>query len=265
MDIGTAKPTPLERAQAPHHMLDIRPPGAQFSVAEYREEATAAIGGILARGAIPLLVGGTGLYLRALSLPLGLGGTPGDEAVRRRWQRLLDERGKEALHDALRAVDPPSAGRLHVNDTRRVIRALEVFELTGKRFSQQQMPSPGEGPYRVVLAAPDWPRPALYRRIDERVGRMLKEGLVEELRGLLAKGLSPDAQSMQGLGYKELLPYLRGETDLETAADLIRRRTRQYAKRQLTWFRRDPRIRWLPPEGAEPRLVRMMTQEVARG
>lgn len=255
MDIGTAKPTKEERAQVPHHMLDIRPPEAEFSVAEYREEAAAAIDSILSRGAIPLLVGGTGLYLRALSLPLDLGGTPKDEAVRQRWQDYLDEKGKEALHDALRRVDPPTAQRLHVNDTRRVIRALEVHELTGKRFSDQQMPGYDEGPYRFLLFAPDWERKKLYQRINQRVDIMLKEGLVEELRGLMAGGLSPEAQSMQGLGYKELLPYLGGEMDLDTAADLIKRRTRQYAKRQLTWFRKDKRIHWLPPDEAEERIL----------
>ena len=244
MDIGTAKPTRAERSAIPHHLLDVAEPEEEYSVGRYLKEATAAIDGVLARGHLPVLVGGTGLYLRALSEGLTLGHTPGDEAVRRAWEDFLLKEGKEALHARLAAVDEPSAARLHPNDTRRVIRALEVFELTGRPISAQR-PKIEDSPYDLRLYAPDWPREELYGRADRRVEEMLKAGLAQELQGLLAGGVREDAQSMQGIGYKELIPYLKGEAELSSCEALIKRRTRNYAKRQLTWFRPDGRIRWI--------------------
>ena len=248
MDIGTAKPSKLEQALIPHHMLDLIPPEQGYSVAEYRAEAGQAIDRILRRGGLPLLVGGTGLYLRALSLPLDLGGTPRDEAVRAGLQQELETEGAAALHCRLSLLDPVAAARLHLNDSRRVIRALEVIQLTGQPFSAQKMPGPEDGPYRLLLYAVDWPRELLYQRIERRVDQMMADGLLEEIRGLLEAGLSPAAQSMQGLGYKELLPHIQGQASLEDCVELIKRRTRNYAKRQLTWFRKEPGIRWLPYE-----------------
>lgn len=245
MDIGTAKPSIEEQAAIPHHMLDVVAPTEPYDVAQYREAARRAIDGILSRKHLPLLVGGTGLYLRALSLPLDLGGTPKDAAVRGRLQRELEEVGAEALHRRLMELDPITANRLHPNDSRRVIRALEVQEVTGQPFSNQEMPGPEDGPYDIRLFAMDLPREDLYRRIDRRVDAMLKAGLLEEVRALVAAGVDEHSQAMQGLGYKELLPVLRGEQDLAEVVELIKRRTRNYAKRQLTWFRADPRMRWL--------------------
>lgn len=244
MDIGTAKPTAEERARCPHHMLDVADPREEYSVGRYLKEASAAIGGILARGRLPVLVGGTGLYLRALSEGLTLGHTGGDEAIRAKWEAYERSQGREALHARLREVDAQSAEKLHQNDTRRVIRALEVYELTGLPISAQK-PRREESPYDIHLYAPAFPREELYQRADRRVDAMLRDGLAEELASLLALGVPREAQSMQGIGYKELLPYLDGEADLEGCAALIRRRTRNYAKRQLTWFRPDPRIRWI--------------------
>ncbi len=248
MDIGTAKPTREERALVPHHMLDVVAPDTPYSVAEYREQAAAAIAAVLARGHLPILCGGTGLYLRALSQNPQLGGAPADPAIREKWQALAEQSGNEAVHAALMERDPESARNLHPNNLRRVIRALEVLELTGQPFSAQRLQSPEERPYDLRLFALDWPRETLYRRVEERVGRMLDAGLVTEVRALLDSGLDPAAQSMQGLGYKELVPYLRGEMPLLDCAELLSRRTRNYAKRQLTWFRSDRRVRWL--EGA---------------
>ena len=252
MDIGTAKPTAREQALAPHHLLDVADPDQPFSVADYLPLARAAIDGILARGCLPVLCGGTGLYLRALSRGLSLGGTRADPMIRARYQRLADSRGNEAVHAVLMERDPDTAARLHPNNLRRVIRALEVQELTGRPFSAQAMPSDADGPYDMRLFALDWPRERLYQRIDRRAGRMLEEGLAEEVRSLLKGGLSLDAQSMQGLGYKELVPYLEGRATREQTVELLSRRTRNYAKRQLTWFRADARIRWLAG-GAQPR------------
>ncbi len=245
LDNGTAKPTKQEQALIPHHMLDVAEPTDDYSVAEYRKAAAQAIDGILARGRLPVLVGGTGLYLRALSLPLTLGGTPRDDKVRAKYTQLLEHHGNEALHKLLATTDPATAKRLHPNDTRRVIRALEVWELTGIPFSRQQMPTEQDGPYDLRLYAMDLPRDTLYARIDQRVDAMLARGLVDEVKGLLNRGVKPEAQAMQGLGYKELVPVIMGETPLEEAVDTLKRRTRNYAKRQLTWFNRDQRIHWL--------------------
>lgn len=242
MDIGTAKPTRAERAAVPHHMLDFLPPDAEYSVSRYAEDAHA----VLQKIETPLLVGGTGLYLQALSLPLDYGAVGSDENIRKKYHDMAERRGVQAVHDRLKEVDPASAEKLHPNDLRRVIRAIEVYELTGAPLSRQRMPGPGDAPYDFRLYAIDLPRDTLYARVDARVDQMLRDGLLEEVRSLLDGGLSPDAQSMQGLGYKEMAPVIRGEMALEDAAALLKLRTRHYAKRQLTWFRRDARIRWLP-------------------
>ena len=262
MDIGTAKPTAREQALARHHLLDVVDPDQPFSVAEYLLLARPAIEGILARGCLPVLCGGTGLYLRALSRGLSLGGTQGDPAIRKRYRRLADSRGNEAVHAILAQRDPAAAARLHPNNLRRVIRALEVQEVTGRPFSAQTMPPDTDGPYDMRLFALDWPREQLYQRIDHRAIRMLDEGLAEEVRSLLAGGLSPDAQSMQGLGYKELVPYLEGRATRERTAELLARRTRNYAKRQLTWFRADARIRWLAGGGQQRDLLDIIKKEM---
>ena len=245
MDIGTAKPTAAERAAAPHHLLDVADPRRPFSVAEYVPLAHEAIRGILARGRIPLLVGGTGLYLQGLSLPMDYGGLPSSPELRAELQRELAQTSPEHMHALLSEIDPAAAARLHPNDTRRVIRALEIYRLTGVPMSAHRTPTNADGPYDIRLYAIDWPRPELHRRIGLRVDQMLRDGLLEEVRSLLDAGVPEDAQSMQGLGYKELVPVLRGEQSLAQAAENIKTGTRNYARRQLIWFRRDSRIRWL--------------------
>jgi tRNA dimethylallyltransferase len=260
MDIGTAKPTSEEQRLIPHHMLDVAEPGDAFSVAEYAAGAGETIQGILSRGKLPVLCGGTGLYLRALSKKMDFGGAPADLALREKYQQFARERGAMELHTLLEQKDPQSAARLHPNDLRRVIRALEVQELTGQPFSAQEMPGDEEGPFDIRLFAIAWHREELYRRVEARVGRMLAEGLAEEVRGLLDSGVKPESQSMQGLGYKELVPCLQGETTLEDAAEKIARRTRNYAKRQLTWFRADKRIHWLPSEAGGDVLLNLVRE-----
>ena len=246
MDIGTAKPTAEERAEAPHHLLDIADPAQPFSVTEYTVRARPLLGRLRA----PILVGGTGFYLRGLSQPMDYGYVPGNQTIRDRYEALAARDGVEAVHAALAAVDPASAARLHPNDLRRVVRALEVYELTGTRFSEQKIPDGADSPWRFVLFALDWPRETLYDRINARVDVMLEEGLLNEVKGLLDRGVPTGAQAMQGIGYKELIPVLTAGAALDEAVELIKRRSRNYAKRQLTWFRADKRIHWLSmPEG----------------
>ena len=245
MDIGTAKPTKTERQGVPHHMLDVADPSEPFSVARYQEMAEQAMADCFARGHRPLLVGGTGFYLRALRHPMAMGDAPGDENLRAELQSIAEQTdGRKLLHDELAAVDPKTAARLHVNDVRRVIRALEVYRLTGVPFSQQpQLQS--EAPFRYRVATLTMDRATLYRRIERRVDEMIASGLVGEVRGLLQQGVPADAQAMKGLGYKELVPYLRGECSLEQAIDEMKLGTRHYAKRQLTWMRREEDVLWV--------------------
>lgn len=247
LDIGTAKPSLKERAEIPHLMIDIAEADASYSVAQYALDATKAIEEVLSRGKTPILCGGTGLYLSALSCPRGYGHTPGDPDLRARYAQIASVQGPEALHALLMERDQESARRLHPNDVRRVIRALEVLELSGERLSSQR--DKPESPWQMRLFAIEWPRETLYARVEKRADQMMEQGLLDELRALLQSGLPENAQSLQALGYKELIPVLKGEEKLETALALIKQRTRQYAKRQLTWFRPDERIIRLEGEG----------------
>ncbi len=242
MDIGTAKPTKEEQALVPHHLHSFLEPAESFSVSQYAEKARAVIEQV----SVPILVGGTGMYLQSLSLPMDYGAVGGDEEIRRKYHEIADTRGVDALHAILERVDPVSAARLHPNDVRRVVRALEVYDLTGSPLSAQKMPGPEDAPYDFQLYALDLPRDILYQRVDRRVDEMIEMGLLEEVKRLKDSGIPADAQSMQGLGYKELLPVLDGKAPLADAVSLIKLRTRHYAKRQLTWFKRDERIRWIP-------------------
>jgi len=244
MDIGTAKPTKAEQARVPHHMLDIVDPRESYSVAQWVEDACACIREIQNRGKRALLVGGTGFYLRALRHPMAMGNVPAVPEIRRELEAVAEQPdGKARLHRQLAEVDPPTAERLHVNDVRRVIRALEVWRATGIPFSRQaQAETPPPFPSRC--AALTLPRDVLYRRIDLRVEKMLEAGLAEEVRGLLDSGVPEDCQSMKGLGYKELVPCLRGEFSPEEAKAAIQQGSRHYAKRQLTWLRAEKDLFW---------------------
>ena len=245
MTIGTAKPTPEEMDGVPHHMIDVAEPGEAFSVAQYQEMAEAAMADIVSRGHQPLLVGGTGLYLRALRHPMAMGMVTGDDAIR---QQLEDEAkqtdGRYKLHQRLESVDPDTAARLHVNDVRRVVRALEVYQLTGIPFSKQPQVEQ-EPPFNYRVASLTMDREILYQRIEKRVDMMLEAGLLDEVRALLDSGVPADAQAMKGLGYKELVPYLRGEITMDEAVYELKLGTRHYAKRQLTWMRREEDVLWV--------------------
>ena len=262
MDIGTAKPTTEEMAGIPHHMLDVADPDDAFSVARYQEMAEACIEEIQNRGKRVLFVGGTGLYLRALRQPMVMGDVAGDDTIRAELEAIaVDDAGKQRLHDMLEAVDPVTAARLHLNDVRRAVRALEVYRLTGKPFSQQERPQESSRfNYKVATLTMD--RALLYSRIEKRIDIMVQQGLVEEVRGLLENGVSAEAQAMKAIGYKEIVPFLRGEADWNTTEYLLKLNTRHYAKRQLTWMRREEDVLWvdaMQPD-AYDQLVRWYTQ-----
>ena len=254
MDIGTAKPALEETRGVAHHLLDIAEPGEAYSVAAYREKAIEAIEDIFARGRTPVICGGTGLYIDALTRPLGFS-AQGDESVRRPLEEIAaQEGGKERLHAMLREVDPDSSDRLHVNDVRRVVRALEIHQLTGRTLTEQRaLDLKREGAYRGRLYGLSWPREELYARIDQRVDQMMADGLVKEVEALLSGGLHGRATAMQGIGYKEITRALEGECSMAEAVERVKQATRNYAKRQLTWFRRDERVTWIEASGRSAR------------
>lgn len=248
MDIGTAKPTMEEQQTVPHHMLDIIEPTETYAVADYAVDAEKVILEIIARGKLPILTGGTGLYLKALMRGLSLGGAGSDESLRAQLNELaLEPDGKAKLHRMLEEVDPVSAKKLHPNDIRRVIRAIEVYRVTGTPISQQK-PDETEGNLRILPLAIDMPREQLYRRLETRVHRMMDAGLLSEVESLLASGVTETMQSMQGIGYKELIPVVKGESKLDDAVWQIILNTRHYAKRQGTWLRTEPKTVWITTE-----------------
>ena len=245
MDIGTAKPTREEQALVQHHMVDMVDPEEGYSVARYQTEAEACIRAIHSRGHRALLVGGTGLYLRALRHPMAMGDTTGDATFRQEMEAIAEtDGGRERLYAMLMKTDPKSAQTIHRNNVRRVIRALEVHHLTGVPFSEQPQIE-AEPPFRYRVASLTMDRETLYKRIEQRVDMMLEDGLVDEVRGLLERGVPATAQAMQGLGYKEIIPYIRGECALEEAVRTLKLGTRHYAKRQLTWMRREEDVCWV--------------------
>ncbi|MFO7153400.1 MAG: tRNA (adenosine(37)-N6)-dimethylallyltransferase MiaA [Caldicoprobacter oshimai] len=246
MDIGTAKPTAEERQGIPHHMMDIIDPGQEFSVAEYQRLATQAIDDIHSRNKLPIVVGGTGLYIKSLLYPMNFTDASYDQEFRKELQRQAETMGKEYLHKKLQAVDPKTAARLHPNDVRRVIRALEVYHLTGKPMSEyNQELEKMDYKYNVAMIGLTMDRAKLYERINQRVDEMIEKGLLDEVKQLLDRGYTRDMISMQGLGYKELIDYLQGRVSLEEAIYILKRETRRYAKRQLTWFRAQKDIAWV--------------------
>ncbi len=261
MDIGTAKPTPEERAQVPHHLLDLAAPDEVITLAQYQALCYRTVDEVLGRGHLPLLVGGTGLYVRAVVEGWTVPRVPPDPALRGHLLRLAEEQGPEVLFRRLQEVDPEAAARMDPRNVRRVIRALEVCEATGRPFSAYQRRDPP--PYHILMVGLTMPREALYARVDARIDRMLQEGLVDEVRSLLAAGYAPDLPAMTGLGYREIGLYLRGEASLEEAVALLRRNTRRLIRHQYNWFRLDdPRIRWY--DARDEDLVERVREEVLR-
>jgi len=245
LDIGTAKPSQADLNTIPHHLVDIAPPEYNFSAADFVAAADEAISDIIARGKKVIVVGGTGLYIRALLH--GLVDSPtGGGKIRNILQSELLEKGALAMYQELCQVDPDAARQIHPNNSVRVVRALEVYRQTGTPFScYLQEHGFRESRYNPLLIGLSIERELLYERIGERVDCMMEMGLVDEVRGLLAAGVTPDAKGMQAIGYKEIVAYLAGDMTVEESVRLIKRNTRHYAKRQLTWFKSDPTIVWL--------------------
>ena len=243
MDIGTAKPTPDELRLVPHHMIDCVMPDEPFSAADYQRGADEAIRQIRERGNKPMLVGGSGMYFRAVVDGL-FQGPKADPELRRKLRQEAEKFGIPYLHDRLEALDPEAAEKIHHNDLLRIIRALEVYEKSGKRVSElRKQWDSGETRYKFTAFGLNRPREELYERIETRVDHMMAEGLLDEARSF--SEYSRDLQGINSLGYKELFDFLDGKHDLAEAIRLIKQNTRRFAKRQLTWFKRDKRIRWI--------------------
>jgi tRNA dimethylallyltransferase len=245
MDIGTDKPSVAERHGVPHRLIDLANPDERFNVGLFRRAAVAEIERLYRGGRLPLVVGGTGLWVRALVRGLWDGPTA-DWHYREQLERDVREHGSAALHERLAAVDPESAARLHPNDMVKIIRALEVYHLRGRPLSDgHRRHGFSERPFAALLIGLMRERQALYRRIEERVEVELAKGLVDETRRLLAHGYGRDLGSMKGLGYRQMAGYLGGESSYADAVEVLKRDTRRFAKRQLTWFRKEPGITWL--------------------
>lgn len=246
MDIGSAKLPPSQRQGIPHHLLDILNPEEEFHVVRFQELAKQAVSEICKRGHIPILVGGTGFYIQALLYDIDFTDNDEDTSLRSSLAQLAASEGADALYKRLLAVDPEACEQIHKNNIKRVIRALEFYEKTGTPISEHnKQQRQNSSPYRYAYFVLNDERSRLYERIDRRVELMLEQGLVEEVQQLAAKGCTRDMVSMQGLGYKEILNYLDGRCSFEEAVYLIKRDTRHFAKRQLTWFRREKDVIWL--------------------
>ena len=249
LNIGTAKPTQAEMRGVPHYMIDVCEPTEAFSVSDFERLALPLMEDILSRGKTPVLCGGTGFYMNALLYKSSFGNTPADLRVRQEYERMEKEKGREHLHALLQEADPESAHRLHPNDVKRVIRALEIYALTGQKKSAQKDEAIPRFPFCAV--AYDYPRETLYGRIGRRVEEMFAQGLVDEVKGLLARGVGENAQCMQGIGYKEVVEGLKNGDSDSTMSEIIKKNTRNYAKRQITFFKRTQNLHWLAPASAE--------------
>ena len=270
MDIGSAKITAEEMQGVPHHLIDILDPKEEFNVVTFQQKAKDAMEGIYERGHIPIVVGGTGFYIQALLYDIDFTENGEDKTFRHELEeQAKTPEGAQSLHDRLAEVDPVSAEMIHANNTKRVIRALEFFEETGTRISEHnEEQRQKQSPYRFAYFVLDDERARLYERIDRRVDEMISQGLVQEVERLKAQGCERNWVSMQGLGYKEILDYLDGQQDLERAVYLIKRDTRHFAKRQITWFKREKDVTWIKRQELgnekEVLLQAMLTELAAR-
>ena len=249
MDIGSAKVTPEEMDGVPHHLIDVLEPEEEFNVVVFQKLAKEALTGIYERGHIPIIVGGTGFYIQALLYDIDFTENDGDTAIRRELEKLAQTQGAGCLHQMLQEIDPESAAAIHQNNVKRVIRAIEFYRQTGKKISlHNEQEREKQSPYQFLYYVLDTDRKTLYERIDRRVDLMMEHGLVDEVKHLADMGCTRDMVSMQGLGYKEILDYLSGEITLEEAVYILKRDTRHFAKRQITWFKRERDVRWLELE-----------------
>lgn len=269
MDIGTAKIKPEEMCGVPHHLIDICEPTEDYNVVRFATDAKRLIKEITERGHIPILVGGTGFYIQAVLYDIDFTENDEDTSCREELEAFAAEHGAEALHARLAKADPASAVAIHANNVKRVIRALEFYRQTGTRISEHNEAQRGkESAYNSAYFVLTQNRAVLYERIEKRIDLMLSEGLLEEVKGLLEEGCKPESVSMQGLGYKELVSYLNGECTLEEAVSILKRDTRHFAKRQLTWFRREREVLWFDKDDYETEdaiLEAMLAEAKKRG
>ena len=259
LNIGTAKPTEEERCGIVHYMIDVADPKDNFSVFDYAERAIPIVNRLIDNGKTPIICGGTGFYINSILFDFAYGHTGAYCAIRDKYNALLIERGKEYIYGLLQNVDPETAEKLHVNDTKRVVRALEIYEASGKKKSEQNdelIPK-----YDYLAVAVNYPREELYKRIDMRVDQMFECGLVDEIESLRANGVDENCQSMQAIGYKEVLKCLKNGDNHSTMCDIIKQNTRHYAKRQITFFKKLPNILWLEPEAATPERIAELLNE----
>ena len=246
MDIGSAKITPDEMDGVPHHLVDVLEPTEDFNIVLFQQLAKKSMGEIYSKGRIPILVGGTGFYIQAITRDIDFTQSEQDDSYRKELEALAAEKGSSFLHDMLVSVDPKSAEDIHENNVKRVIRALEFYKQNGTRISEHNEEQKEHvSPYNLAYFVLNAPRPLLYERIDARVDEMLKNGLVEEVKNLHRMGCHREMVSMQGLGYKEILSWLGGEYPYEEAIRILKRDTRHFAKRQLTWFSREGEVTWV--------------------
>ncbi len=249
MDIGSAKVMPEETDGVPHHLIDVLEPWEDFNVTRFQAMAKEAVEGIYGRGRIPVIAGGTGFYIQALIYDIDFRENEGSGEIRRELEQLGKERGSEYLHGLLKQIDPESAVLIHPNNKKRVIRAIEYYRMTGQPISEHnRLEQEKASPYDVFYYVLDCARETLYTRINRRVDLMMEQGLVNEVCRLKEMGCKRGMTSMQGLGYKEILDYLDGRTSLEEAVCILKRDTRHFAKRQITWFKRERGVRWLSLE-----------------
>jgi len=273
MDIGTAKPTEDEKRQAAFHAINVADPDQFWTLNDYQRLGDEVCHTLTARGQVPLIVGGTGLYVRALTTVLDIPTAPPDEAFRVQWRGFAETNGNAALLARVAAIDPDTAARLHVNDIGRQIRALEVHAASGRTLTElhaeNRAQQPQEQPLVFGLDFAD--RALLYRRIEDRVDQMLAEGLLDEVRALLARGYSAALKPMQSLGYRHMAAHLTGETSLDQAVAAMKQDTRRFARRQLIWFRGDARVQWVQADGkpstqiADEILAHIQTQRQNKG
>lgn len=245
LNIGSAKPSESELKQVPHHLINIITPDIPCNVADYQKLAKEKIKKINQKAKIPIMVGGTGLYVQSVVDDYSFSEEEGDYQLREKLKEKAEEKGNDYLYAKLQKVDPLSASKIHKNDSKRIIRALEVFYKTGNRISEIEDKRYLESPYDLIYLGLELPREQLYARIETRVDKMIESGLLEEVKQLINSGYSDSLNSMQSLGYKEIISYLKGEMDWEEAILTLKRNTRRFAKRQLTWFKRDKRIIWI--------------------
>lgn len=264
MDIGSAKIMPEEMEGVPHYLIDELEPSEEFHVVRFQQMAKEAMKKIYSHGNIPIIVGGTGFYIQALLYDIDFTETREEDSYRRELEAYADSKGAAYLHDMLRRVDPKAAEEIHANNVKRVIRALEYYHQTGKRISEHnETERKKQSPYQFVYFVLNDDRKHLYQRIDMRVDQMIQQGLVAEVRHLREMGCTRDMVSMQGLGYKEILAYLDGECTLEEAVYIIKRDTRHFAKRQITWFKRERQVTWIEKDQYaydEERILNAMIQ-----